>query len=135
VIASTAKTSPTFNASQAANLADLDGDWNGDWIDGLDRSDRLLIRFSSSTGKQILSTPSGFIGCTLKNESSATPIANGNFFAVTLKFEHQSGSSCPRINQTLSGVAVVYKPTPSTSRLELIALEPSGKGVSFRADR
>jgi hypothetical protein len=135
VIASTAKTLLTFNASQSASLAELDGDWSGDWIDGLDRSDRLLIRFSPSTDKRILSTPSGFIGCTLKNESSATPIANGNFFAVTLKFEHQSGSGCPRINQTLSGVAVVYKPTPSTSRLELIALEPSGKGISFRADR
>lgn len=130
-----AKKPPVFDASQPAALIDLDGDWRGDWIDGLDSSRGLLIRFSPSTGKRILSSPSGFLGCTLSGESSVTPTSSGNFFAVTLKFEHQSGQICGRIGQTLSGVAAVYKPTPSTSRLEVIALDSSGRGISFRADR
>lgn len=135
VFTSAAKKPPIFDAAQSAVLIDLDGDWRGDWIDGLGSSRGLLIRFSPSTGKRILSSPSGFLGCTLSGESSAAPTSSGNFFAVTLKFEHQSGQICARIGQTLSGVAAVYKPTPSTSRLEVIALEPSGRGISFRADR
>jgi hypothetical protein len=135
VFTSAANKPPIFDAVQSAVLADLDGDWSGDWIDGLDSSRRLLIRFSPSAGKRILSSPSGFLGCTLSSESSATPTSSGNFFAVTLRFDQQIGQACARVGQTLSGFAAVYKPTPSTSRLEVIALEPSGRGISFRGDR
>lgn len=135
VFTSTAKKPPIFDAAQAAVLNDLDGDWSGNWGDGLESSRSLLIRFAPSAGKLILSSPSGFLGCTLTSESSAIPTSSGNFFAVTLRFEYQSGQVCARNGQTLSGVAAVYKPTPSTSRLVVIALDPSGRGISFRADR
>ena len=123
------------SAAQTTVLNDLDGNWSGDWIDGLESSRRLLIRFSPSTGTRILSSPTGFLGCTLTSESSAIPTSSGNFFAVTLRFGLQSGQICARNEQILSGVAAVYKPTPTTSRLVVIALEPSGKGISFSADR
>jgi hypothetical protein len=135
-VTSTALISSSYSATAAANLADVQGVWVGNWADGSNSFTGLQLSVGTTGASRTVSTnPGGFLYCTLDVSSALSANSRANFFDVTLMFVNQSGQTCPRLGQTLTGVALVYHPTVSTSQLRLIALGTDGQGISFTASR
>jgi hypothetical protein len=62
-------------------------------------------------------------------------IPDANIFKVTLAIPNSL--NCTRSGDTLGGVAVIYKSplAGKTERLDLVAVDATGSGISFRGDR
>jgi hypothetical protein len=129
-----------YQVSSEASLSALQGSWAGTWSDGLSTtgvSSPFTIAISSS-GAMTLSTSSTVNSCQLS--ASLTPISTVNIYKVALTIPLLTG--CVRTDGKfselmLNGVAVIYKSpiAGKTSRLELMAVDASGSGMSFRGDR
>ena len=129
-----------YQVSSQASLSALQGSWAGTWSDGLSTtgvSSPFTIAISS-LGAMTLSTASTVNSCQLS--ASITPISTVNMYKVALTIPLLTG--CVRTDGkfsdlVLSGVAVVYKSPMAgkTSRLELMAVDAAGSGMSFRGDR
>lgn len=118
----------------------LAGSWSGIWSDGLSLAG-VPIPFTiaiSSSGNMGLLTAATVNSCELT--ASIVPIASENIFSVSMSIPVRTG--CVRTvgkqnGASLNGVAVIYKSPDSlkTWRLDLVAVDASGSGMSFRGDR
>jgi len=118
----------------------LQGPWSGIWSDGLSLtgvSNPFTIAISSS-GNMELITAATVNSCELT--ASIMPIAGVNIFSVAMIIPVRTG--CVRTvgkqsGVVLNGVAVIYKSPDLTKtwRLDLVAVDALGSGMSFRGDR
>jgi len=130
----------SYNPSTAASYADLQGtpSWQGSWYDG-DTSNLSSLQFSSNGS---VSSVTSLNYCDLSGLTLA-PMSGVNLFKVTLNIPVKSlGGICLRSKDRLTGadltgVAFLYKsPLAGKSwRLDLIAVDSAGSGISFRGDR
>ncbi len=128
--------SSVYQVVHQALLSEISGDWRGFWSDEGAESE-LNIAIDSS-GVMRLPFGSKVKNCGLS--ASITPINTVNIYKVVLTIPLQT--NCPRTegkfnDVVLNGAAVIYKfPIDGkTSRLELIAVDAKGSGISFRGDR
>ena len=122
------------------SLDTLQGSWSGIWSDGLSITgapNPFTIAISSS-GNMALVTAATVNSCGLT--ASIKPIIGVNIFSVVITIPVMTG--CVRTvgkqsGALLNGVAVIYKSPDSvkTWRLDLVAVDASGSGMSFRGDR
>ena len=129
-----------YNPAKAASSDDFQGApaWQGSWYDG-DTSNLSQLEFSA-TGA--VSTVAALNYCNLSS-LALKPMSEVNLFKVSLNIPMKgSGGICLRATDHLSGidfsgVAFIYKsPLPGKNwRLDLIAVDGAGSGISFRGDR
>ena len=133
--------SPTaYNLAKTALYADVQGvpAWQGNWYDG-ETSNTSLLQFAATGTASSVATLNY---CDLSN-LALTPMAGINMFKVSLNIPVKgSGGICLRTKDRLAGinfggVAFIYKsPLPDKSwRLDLIAVDSTGSGISFRGER
>ena len=138
---SVAALAPTsYNPGKAASYADLQGTpgWQGSWYDG-DTSNLSSLQFSSNGS---VSSVSALNYCDLSSLTLA-PLSGVNLFRVTLNIPVKGlGGICLRSKDRLTGVdlgGVAFlsrSPLAGKSwRLDLIAVDSAGSGISFRGDR
>ena len=129
-----------YNPAKAASYDDFQGvpAWQGSWYDG-DTSNVSSLEFSANGAA---SSVAALNYCNLSN-LALRPMSEVNLFKVTLNIPMKgSGGICLRATDHLSGidfsgVAFIYKsPLPGKNwRLDLIAVDGAGSGISFRGDR
>jgi hypothetical protein len=124
----------TESSASFDGLAPLVGTWTGNWRDGPTDSDLDATITIQSSGQLSFSA---FADCA---QSSASPSAVTRLsglpaFSVDLQFS--AATICRWQTKRLSGVAILRPSTESgkTWQLDLMATEPSGGGISFRASR
>jgi hypothetical protein len=119
--------SNVYSSSVPAVLDDIQGTWSGSWKDGY---------ASTNSGVTILNSGSSSLS-TLNNcqlRPVFTVIPDANIFKVTLAIPNSI--NCARGGDLLTGVAVIYKsPLIGKKRLDLVAVDATGSGISFRSDR
>ena len=130
----------TYSLVRTAQLSDIQGApaWQGSWYDG-DTSNNSPLQFSANG---TVSSIAALNYCDLST-LVLTPMNGVNLFKVSLSVPViGSGGICLRTKDhpagiNFSGVAVVYtSPLPGkTWRLDLIAIDSAGSGISFRGDR
>lgn len=127
--------SSVYLIAQEALQSEISGDWLGHWSDEGAESE-LNIAIDSSG---VMRLP---FGSKVKNcgfSASITPINTVNIYKVVLTIPLQT--SCPRTegkfnDVILNGAAVIYKsPLDGKKRLDLVAVDATGSGISFRGDR
>ena len=136
----TALAPTSYNPGKAASYADLQGTpgWQGSWYDG-DTSNLSSLQFSSNGG---VSSVSALNYCDLSSLTLA-PLSGVNLFKVTLNIPVKGlGGICLRSKDRLTGVDLSGVAFQSKSplagkswRLDLIAVDSAGSGISFRGDR
>lgn len=112
-----------YDYGRAANISDIAGAWNGQFIDGA--SGAITINGSG----QLTGSSSG---CSFTG--SVTPRSSGkNVFNFSVTF---GGGNCLLPGETMSGIAVQYRTTAGTSQLIAGATDSSGSlGQMFLAQR
>ncbi len=130
----------SYTLAKAALYADVQGApaWQGTWYDG-DTSNTSSLQFTSNGTVSSVATLNY---CDLSS-LVLTPMPGANMFKVSLNVSVKgSGGICLRTKDRLAGidfggVAFVYKsPLPDKSwRLDLIAVDSTGSGISFRGER
>lgn len=127
-------TTSVYNAAAAANLALVEGDWTGVWIDGLRSSGAATVSIRNG----VLSLPAAVLDCRLGNGSALSSVAGVNLYRAVLSFD--SGQfNCGRSGEagqpakTLEGVAWVQILPDARRRLEFVAVDAAGSGLVFRA--
>lgn len=119
--------STVYSSSASAVLGDIQGTWSGSWKDGYGITEASVTVSNSGT-----STSSTLNYCQLR--PVITVIPDTNIFKVTLDIP--VALNCARSGDLLTGVAVIYKsPLDGKKRIDLVAVDPTGSGISFRADR
>lgn len=120
----------SFQARAASPEPGLDGDWNGRWDDGANSNASFALR-NLVANDSAIDTSSGAGGCSGVKVVFAT-LTSGLYRVRVIYPDAQTG--CPRQGQSLNGLAAVYR-TPDKQRLQFVAVNDSGSGISFRADR
>lgn len=123
-----------YNAASTANLALLEGDWTGMWIDGLRSSGAAMVSIRSG----VVSLPAAVLDCRLGTGSALSGVAGVNLYRAVLSFD--SGQfNCGRSAdagqpaKTLEGVAWIQVLPDASRRLEFVAVDAAGSGLVFRA--
>ena len=127
-------TTSVYDAATAADLAHLEGDWTGVWIDGLRSSGAATVSIRSGA----VSLPAAVLDCRLGTGSALSAMAGVNLYRVVLIFD--SGQfNCGRSAdagqpaRTLEGVAWIQVLPDASLRLEFVAVDAAGSGLVFRA--
>ena len=119
--------STVYSSSAPAVLDDIQGTWSGRWKDGYGFTEASITISNSGT-----STLSTLNYCELRPDIAV--ILGANIFKVTLAIPNSL--NCDRGGDLLTGVAVIYKsPLDGKKRLDMVAVDATGSGISFRADR
>jgi hypothetical protein len=112
-----------FEYQRPANVADIAGFWNGQFLNG------ALGAITINNSGQVTGSSSGcsFVG-------TVTPRTSGrNIFNLSVTF---GGGNCLLPGQTMTGIAVQYRTTSGTSQLIAGAIDSSGSlGQMFLAQR
>jgi len=118
----------------------LQGRWSGIWSDGLSITGAQIpfaIDISTSGNMVLVSAPT-VNSCELT--ASIKPVSGVNTFSVAMTIPVMTG--CVRTvdkqsGALLNGVAVIYKSPDSAKawRFDLVAVDATGSGISFRGDR
>ncbi|MEY3144540.1 MAG: hypothetical protein RL342_211 [Pseudomonadota bacterium] len=124
------------NISAVVTDASISGTWSGVW------SDNINAAFNSAASVQFdaaLAATVNFGSCSRTIRLASATASASPYFAVTAEVPVQT--NCPRNTSasalSLSGVAFVY-PSPlagKTRRLELVVVDSTGSGFSFRGDQ
>jgi hypothetical protein len=117
-----------YLSTAAAVLGNLQGTWSGSWK-GAYGSSVANLTFSN-TGTSSASTLNY---CQIR--PVITVIPNTNIFKVTMAIPNSL--NCARGGDSLTGVGVIYKSplAGKNERLDLVAVDAAGSGISFRGDR
>jgi hypothetical protein len=130
------RTPSSFTATALASTSDLNsGAWTGTW------SDSALGTMSTSAltlGSSVTLNISNFftLCTTIAPTLSIESIASAPLFGATLTIP--SNTACARTNTTLTGVAFVYPLTTvpgKTQRLDMVMVDSTGSGITFRGER
>ena len=130
------RTPSSFTATAMTSTSDLNsGAWIGTW------SDSALGTMSTSAltlGSSVTLNSSNFftLCTTVAPTLSIESIATAPLFAATLTIP--SNTACARGNTTLTGVAFVYPLTTvpgKTQRLDMVMVDSTGSGITFRGER
>jgi hypothetical protein len=123
-----------YSAATAADLALLERDWTGVWIDGLRSSGAATVSIRSGA----VSLPAAVLDCRLGTGSALSAMVGVNLFRAVLIFD--SGQfNCGRSAdagqpaRTLEGVAWIQALPDASLRLEFVAVDAAGSGLVFRA--
>ena len=122
------------NAANFEGLSPLIGNWTGTWRDGPVDSDSAATLTVQSNGQFSFSA---FTDCSQSTDgaSRVDRVAGLPAFKVSLKFA--SATLCNRRASLLSGVAIVRPSSEAgkTWRLDVMAADAQGSGISFMANR
>ncbi|MEI7784126.1 MAG: hypothetical protein WCK08_07075 [Betaproteobacteria bacterium] len=123
-----------YSAAASADVSALNGAWVGTWIDG---ANSALVTLNFNAGSVSLPT-GGVLNCQLTSASVVTAEPGVHLYRIALAF--QPGlATCIRSDQlvvrVLSGVLAVYALPAGRQRLDLLAIDASGSGIVFRAER
>jgi hypothetical protein len=132
-VAVNASVPSTYQYNLPANLANVQGVWQGRWSYGVGFADNFALNISA---QGTMTSASAFQQDCLFTKSSLRPNFDGtNLFTFTLAIPN--ATQCSLKNQILNGAAfVTISPVVGkSSRLYIIGVTSDGKGVSFRSDR
>jgi len=124
------------NTSAVVTDASISGTWSGVWSDNINTAINAAasVRFDAALAATV-----NFGGCSRTIRLASATASASPYFSVTAEVPVQTG--CPRTPGasavSLSGVAFVY-PSPlagKTRRLELVVVDSTGSGFSFRGDQ
>lgn len=124
------------NTSAVVTSASISGTWSGVWSDNINTSinSSASVQFDAALAATV-----NFGSCSRTIRLASATASASPYFAVTAEVPVQTG--CPRTPRasaaSLSGVAFVY-PSPlagKTRRLELVVVDITGSGFSFRGDQ
>ena len=124
------------NTLAVVTSASISGTWSGVWSDNINTAINAAASVQFDTE---LATSVTFGNCRRTLRLASATASAVPYFAVTAEVPVQTG--CPRTPgasaASLSGVAFVY-PSPlvgKTRRLELVVVDGTGSGFSFRGDQ
>jgi len=132
--AGTAMATTNYDSAHKVLLSELTGSWTGLWFDALDVYDGGI----SFDAKGTFSQEKSFSVCDL-SKLTLMPSELGNFFEASVVMGRKS--SCSKwsldanfqpIDKQLSGVAVIVKLDDGSRRLDMMLLDSSGAGISYR---
>jgi len=124
------------NTSAVVTDARISGTWSGVWSDNINAASNAAasVQFDAALAATV-----NFGGCSRTIRLASATASASPYFVVTADVPVQTG--CPRTPGasavSLSGVAFVY-PSPlagKTRRLELVVVDSTGSGFSFRGDQ
>ena len=124
------------NTSAVVTDASISGTWSGVWSDNINAASNAAasVQFDAALAATV-----NFGGCSRTIRLASATASAGHYFFVTADVPVQTG--CPRTPgasaASLSGLAFVY-PSPldgKTRRLELVVVDSTGSGFSFRGDQ
>ena len=124
------------NTSAVVTDASISGTWSGVWSDNINAASNpaASVQFDAALAATV-----NFGGCSRTIRLASATASASPYFAVTAEVPVQT--NCPRNTSasalSLSGVAFVY-PSPladKTRRLELVVVDSTGSGFSFRGDQ
>ena len=124
------------NTSAVVTDASISGTWSGVWSDNINAASNpaASVQFDAALAATV-----NFGSCSRTIRLTPATASASPYFAVTAEVPVQTG--CPRTPgasaASLSGVAFVY-PSPlvgKTRRLELVVVDGTGSGFSFRGDQ
>jgi len=123
------------NTSAVVTDASISGIWSGGWSDNINTAinSAASVQFDAALAATV-----NFGGCSRTIRLASATASASPYFVVTADVPVQTG--CPRTpgaSVSLSGVAFVY-PSPlavKTRRLELVVVDSTGSGFSFRGDQ
>ena len=124
------------NTSAVVTDASISGTWSGVWSDNINAASNAAasVQFDAALAATV-----NFGGCSRTIRLASATASASPYFVVTADVPVQTG--CPRTpgasSVSLSGVAFVY-PSPlagKTRRLELVVVDSTGSGFSFRGDQ
>ena len=124
------------NTSAVVTDARISGTWSGVWSDNINAASNAAasVQFDAALAATV-----NFGGCSRTIRLASATASASPYFVVTADVPVQTG--CPRTpgasSVSLSGVAFVY-PSPlagKTRRLELVVVDSTGSGFSFRGDQ
>lgn len=116
--------------------ASISGTWSGVWSDNINAASNAAasVQFDAALAATV-----NFGGCSRAIRLASATASASPYFAVTAEVPVQT--NCPRNTSasalSLPGVAFVY-PSPlagKTRRLELVVVDRTGSGFSFRGDQ
>ena len=136
--------SPRFAATAIATTSNAQGTWVGTWADGLDGSIRSNTNLSVSASGASYVAQTGFGNCTpislaltAASDAPSTP-----YFSAQAVIPGTSITGCNRVTNpptsaTLNGIGFIHASPVAgkTKRLELMLLDTTGSGISFRGDQ
>ncbi len=124
------------NTSALVTDASISGTWSGVWSDNINAASNAAasVQFDAALAATV-----NFGSCSRTIRLASATASASPYFAVTAEVPVQT--NCPRNTSasalSLSGVAFVY-PSPlagKTRRLELVVVDSTGSGFSFRGDQ
>lgn len=124
------------NTSAVVTDASISGTWSGVWSDNINTAINAAasVQFDAALAATV-----NFGSCSRTIRLASATASASPYFAVTAEVPVQT--NCPRNTSasavSLSGVAFVY-PSPiagKTRRLELVVVDSTGSGFSFRGDQ
>ncbi len=123
------------NTLAVVTSAGISGTWSGVWSDNINANNAAAsVQFDAALAATV-----NFGGCSRTIRLTPATASASPYFAVTAEVPVQT--NCPRNTGasavSLSGVAFVY-PSPlagKTRRLELVVVDRTGSGFSFRGDQ
>ena len=124
------------NTSAVVTSASISGIWSGVWSDNINAASNAAasVQFDAALAATV-----NFGGCSRTIRLAPATASASPYFAASAEVPVQTG--CPRTPgasaASLSGVAFVY-PSPlvgKTRRLELVVVDSTGSGFSFRGDQ
>jgi hypothetical protein len=124
------------NTSAVVTDASISGTWSGVWSDNINAAinPAASVQFDAALAATVI-----FGSCSRTIRLASATASASPYFAVTAEVPVQT--NCPRNTSasavSLSGVAFVY-PSPlagKTRRLELVVVDSTGSGFSFRGDQ
>ena len=123
------------NTSAVVTSASISGTWSGVWSDNINTAinPAASVQFDAE-----LATSVTFGNCRRTIRLTPATTAASPYFAASAEVPVQTG--CPRTpgasSVSLSGVAFVYpSPLVGKRRLELVVVDSTGSGFSFRGDQ
>jgi hypothetical protein len=126
-----------YDSATAADLALLEGNWTGVWIDGLRSSAAATVSIRGG----VVTLPGAVLGCLLDANSRVATVAGVNLYRVALSFPsaqfncERSAADATQPARVLEGVAWIHVLPDARLRLEFVAVDAAGSGVVFRATR
>ena len=129
----------SFNASTVVTVGSLPGSWTGTWTDSLDSKTRAasVLNFSPSG---VTTSFDFFSNCDRPGSMPVLSLTSLSDGIYSVKLQIPQITACDRtpvVAVELNGVAFVHASSlpGKTLRLDLIAIDSTGSGVSFRGDR
>lgn len=122
--------SPTLTGLQRQPLNALAGNWTGAWLDGLVGSNASIALNNVSSGATVTAQA---LGCPQVEISFGAYLAASGVYRTTIDYPNTTECTLRR-GQSLAGWAWV-RAVGASQRLELVAIDPQGSGIVFRADR